>query len=433
MLIDRSTSEIKERLMLLMFSRVVFTSLLLGSTIIVQLGQTSSPLARPLVDLYGLIAGIFVLSCVYIFFLNRVDDAYRFAAIQATLDTVIVTLILFVTGGGFASIFPFLYLVVIIYSSILLSRRGVLIIAAFCAIQYGVLIDLEFYRVIEPSVMEGVPMAYSYSWIQVIYKMLITGIACIAVAILSGFLAEQTLRTQRELKALESHVKRVEKLASMGEIAAGMAHEIKNPLASLAGSIQLLRDLIPYDAHHDKLMQIVLRETDRLSELVSNFLLFARPPAGKMETVKLDHAVSEIIDLFQRDRSMSGRIQLTTDLEKQIWIRIDPVHLRQVLWNLLLNASEAISSTGHIHVRIREERHRHAVLEISDDGDGMTADVLKSIFNPFFTTKPKGTGLGLSMVHSILESYDSRIDVDSVVGAGTTFTVIFNRVTPREK
>lgn len=422
-------SDFDNKLKWLMFFRVLFTSLLLGSTIIVQLNENPSPLARPLLVLYGLIAGIFFISFIYALILRKVKQKLLFAYIQVGIDTLVVTLILFVTGG-FSSIFSFLYLVVIIYSSMLFFRRGSMVMAALCSIQFGAMVDLEYYGLLKPFVMEGGLTAVNHAGSHVLYKILITIVACFAVAFLSGLLSEQERKTKKELLALEDHVKRVEKMAYMGEMAAGMAHEIKNPLASVSASIQLLREIIQYNPDHDKLMQIVLRETERLSTLVNNFLLFAKPPSGKVETIKLDKALKETVELFEKDGTWRGRISIKSDFSPGIWVEMDPEHLRQVLWNLLLNAVEAIEGPGLIEIKMYSLQNGVAVIKISDNGCGMPGEIIRSIFDPFFTTKPKGTGLGLSIVHSILESYDSRLEVESEVNKGTTFTLKLKKIDP---
>jgi two-component system sensor histidine kinase PilS (NtrC family) len=173
-----------------------------------------------------------------------------------------------------------------------------------------------------------------------------------------------------------------------------------------------------------------LREADRLSLLVSNFLLYARPPAGKVEPVELDKVLIETTELFEKDGSTDGRISTTTNIESGIWIEIDPVHLRQILWNLLLNAAEAINGVGNISIEMHGERNKDAWVEIIDDGCGMSKKTLKSIFDPFFTTKSSGTGLGLSIVHRILQAYDSRLDVDSEPSKGTRVTLKFKQINP---
>ena len=412
-----------------MFLRVVFTSLLLGSTIILQFSEKPFPLAGSFLIFYGLIVTIFLLSFCYALIFKHIKRKLIFAYIQIGIDTSAVTIIIFVTGS-FASIFSFLYLVVIIYSSMLLFRRGSMVMAVLCSIQYGILIDLEYYGIINSFSMNGSNAIGSYAWSQVLFKVVITMVACFAVAFLSGFLSEQLRRTRNKLSALEDRIKRVERMAYMGEMAAGITHEIKNPLASLSGSIQILRKEIPYDPEHDKLMQIVLRETDRLSALANNFLLFAKPPAGKIEKIELESALTETVKLLKKDKAGTENVSIMSEFSPNIWIEMDPVHLRQVIWNLLLNAVEAIEGEGLIGIKTYPIKHNYEGIEISDNGCGIADGHMQSIFDPFFTTKSSGTGLGLSIVHSILESYDTWLDVESKVDRGTKFSFKLKRRDP---
>jgi two-component system sensor histidine kinase PilS (NtrC family) len=125
---------------------------------------------------------------------------------------------------------------------------------------------------------------------------------------------------------------------------------------------------------------------------------------------------------------LDGRITTVLKGSPGIWVGMDPAHLRQVLWNLLVNAAEAIEGRGEIRVELSAGKDRQACLEITDSGVGMSPETLKSIFDPFFTTKANGTGLGLSIVHRILEAYDCRLDVESVLSQGTTFRVYFRQI-----
>ncbi|MEN8244272.1 MAG: ATP-binding protein [Thermodesulfobacteriota bacterium] len=419
--------DLHPKLRLLVLFRILFVSILLGSTVILQLSEDAALFSKPLLILYGLIAGILILSLVYAVILPRIRRMTSFAYIQIAVDTFVVTLIVLATGG-YMSFFSFLYLVVIIYSSVLLHRKGSMVMAVFCGLQYSIMIGFEHYGILIPPGLEGSPLSLGYEWSRILYKVMFTVLACFAVAFLSGFLAEQTRQTKGELKDMEDHVKRVEKLASMGEMAAGLAHEIKNPLASLAGSIQILKEELSYNSENHKLMQIVLRETDRLNSLVSDFLLFAKPPQGNLEKIKLDRALEETLELFEKNGDCAGRISIDRQLLPDIWVEMDPVHLRQVLWNLLLNASEAIEGGGTISVTMDSHRARKVSIAIADTGIGIPEACLKNIYDPFFTTKTRGIGLGLSIVHRILESYASRLDVESDQGIGTTFRFRLNRV-----
>lgn len=419
----------KTKLKLLISIRILFSLLLLGSAIVLQFRETATPVDQPLAVLYGLIVAILVISVIYYWFLKRVKSKITFAFIQTCIDTLFVTLIVFLTGG-FVSVFSFLYLVVIIYSSMLLPMRGTMVIAALCSLQFGVLVELEYFGFLNPVGPNGNPLAIAYNWSQIFFKLTITMTACFAVAFLSSLLSEQTRKTKEELRTMEGHVKRVEKMAAIGEMAAGLAHEIKNPLAALTGSIQLLQEDMRYDSDHARLMQIILREADRLSSLASNFLFYARPPAGKIEPIDLSRALLEIAELFEIDGSNNGRVKTTKNVSSNVWITIDPGHLHQILWNLLLNAAEAIDGEGKIGIEMFSAKNKYACVKITDNGCGISSETLKTIFDPFFTTKPNGTGLGLSIVHRILEANDAWLNVESQLNKGTTITLHFKQITP---
>jgi len=402
-----------------MFFRLVFTSILLGSTIVLQLNEDVSPLAPRLLFLYGLIASIFLLSFFYSVTKSSIQNRVVWAYIQIVIDTLIVTVIILVTGC-FLSFFSFLYLVVIIYSSGLLFLKGSMIIAGLCSLQYAILISLEFYGFIQPYGTDISPLIFEFGWLRVLYKVMITAVACYAVAFLSGFLSEQTRRSRSELQRMSEHVKRMEKMASLGEMAAGLAHEIKNPLASLSGSIQVLREEHRYDPESDNLMRIVLRETDRLTSLVSDFLLFAKPPTGKRESLQLDDAINEILELFQKNSVIQENLTIERNLISDIFVEVDPIHFRQILWNLLLNAAEAIEGGGQITVDMVNQKNKRIQISLKDDGEGISPENVDAIFDPFYTTKHGGTGLGLSIVYRLLEYYNSRLDVESTQGQGTS-------------
>ena len=163
----------------------------------------------------------------------------------------------------------------------------------------------------------------------------------------------------------------------------------------------MLRDEIRGGKGQEKLMLIVLREADRLSVLVNNFLMFAKPPAGHREIIDLGVMLSEVVGIFEKNGLYTQRISISKKIDAGIWIEMDPAHLRQVFWNILLNAVESIEGDGAISIEARQARNHLAVVRIQDNGCGIPGDKIESIFDPFMTTKPKGTGLGLSIVHRI--------------------------------
>ena len=428
-LTQASQNELRQKLRWLNLSRTLFTTLLLCSTVFIHLNRPGPGFKLPFLILYGVTAALFILSFLYSFIQYRIRRESLFAYVQIAIDCVAVTVVIFVTGS-LDSIFSFLYLVIIIYTSMLLYRRGSMIIAGICSLLFLALAELEYMNWINPPYINTTVNASNYDWQHVFYKVVITSFACFAVAFLSSLLAEQARRTRKELQAMGARFQRVEKMAAVGEMGAGLAHEIKNPLASITGSIQLLLEEMPYDPGRDKLMRIILREADRLSALVGNFLLFARPPSGKSKPIALDQAIPETVRLVEQDKRCRDRIVIQLSGQSGLWVTMDPDHFRQVLWNLLLNAVEAIDGDGRIDIRIESSKPHFASIRISDSGCGISEKDLSHIFDPFYTSKPDGTGLGLSIVHTILESHEGWLEVESKPGQGTIFTIKLSRMTP---
>ena len=411
----------------LMLFRVVFALLLLGSTFFVHSKDLLSLPESSLKLFYGLAIFILVCSLTYAIIFFRIKDYIRLASIQIGIDTFIITILVYLSGG-FASFYSFLYPVLPIYSSVFLQRRGTLIIAGMASALYSVLIGLEFLKIVPPLIPESINSAANYPWGYVTYKTLLVIIACFAVSLLSCYLMEQTRRARSELKAMRDHVNRVDKLASLGEMAAGLAHEIKNPLASMAGSIQILSQGVFEDPDQEKLMKIITREANRLSNLVNSFLLFAKSPGGRLTAVDVNKEIEETLELLEKDGRHQGVI-IQKELTADVWVEMDRVHFRQILWNLLLNAVEAVKEDGRIIIRTTRQND-YTVFKVTDNGVGIDQKNIDKIFLPFFSTKPRGTGLGLSIVHNLLEGYNSRLDIHSTYGRGTTVTFKLKCIEP---
>lgn len=236
-----------------------------------------------------------------------------------------------------------------------------------------------------------------------------------------------------ELRRMEEQVRRMDRLAVVGELAAGIAHEIKNPLASLSGSIQVLRDELHLEPVHRRLMDIVLREAERLNALVYEFLLFSRPAKAVEGSVEVNQVINDTLVVLQNSREMAKTIEIHKTLTDDLRIRIDPQQLQQVIWNLMLNAVQEMKGGGTLSIAtaIRSEadggdgRKRFAQISISDTGPGIPPEYQDKIFDPFFTSKESGTGLGLTIVHRIVENYDGKISLKSDCPNGTTFVLNF--------
>jgi len=409
----------------IIFSRMVFAIVLMISCLVFSSGENLSFLSGPFLTLYKIAAGILVLSMIYLIWLNQFNAKFILAYTQTIIDTFIVTIIIFFTGS-YDSIFTFLYLVVIIYTSMLLLQKGSLIIAMISCIQYGILIELEYYQVITPYISHF-NLYDTVDETRILYRVIIVFSACFAVSVLSGILARQLKIAKQDLKMTQEHLKRVEKMAAMDEMISGIAHEVNNPLASLSGSIQLLKEEAVPESSEDKLMQIILRETNRLENIVKDIRMFAKPGTGKAHEVKISDSIEEICQLFLNDPQWKNKIKISMNLKKNIWIYIDPLHFHQILWNLLKNAAQSINDHGKIKINLNIHKNRRVYLIVEDDGIGIEPRHSNHIFDPFYTSKPDGTGLGLAIIHRIIDAYDGIIDFESTPGQGTVFTILFNR------
>ena len=233
------------------------------------------------------------------------------------------------------------------------------------------------------------------------------------------------------IKAMERRVNESEKLATIGRFAAALAHEIRNPLTSLSGSIQMLRDSMDLTGDDRELMDIVLRETQRLNRLVTDFLQFSRFGKENFQILNPYLLVEEIISVIQREHP-EDRIHFENALPKDLTIHSDRDRLKQVFWNILTNAVQAkdkpehkIIITGHLSESspMVSSSSRFFTLTFQDNGKGIPDSILLKIFEPFFTTRSEGTGLGLSIAHQIVNTLGGAMTVTSQVGVGTTFKI----------
>ncbi len=421
--LGQRTRELFTQIKWVVLSRAVFALVLICSTLFFSDTGLTGQKNQSFWSLYKISGIILGLSLIYFAWLFQKKYLHLLAYTQVLIDTFIVTAIVFVTGC-YHSIFTFLYILVIIYAAMLLLAQGSFSVALASSIQYGCLIELEYLKIITPC-SENQTLALVVDQHHVLYRMVITISACFATAALSGILALQLKTARKDLKIAQEHLKRVEKMAAVDEIVSGIAHEVKNPLASLSGAIQMLREEMAPTGENDKLMQIVLRETDRLRQIATDIRLISKPCRNNAEWIDLSTAIDDIKILFDNTPDWHGRINMVTRLEKDLHVYMDMVHLHQILWNLIKNAAESIEEKGKITISSYSSRHRRIYLTIEDTGIGIDKKKASHIFDPFFTTKSDGTGLGLSIIHRIVDTYDGMIDFESIPGKGTVFTLIF--------
>ncbi|HWP47511.1 MAG TPA: ATP-binding protein [Candidatus Limnocylindrales bacterium] len=251
-----------------------------------------------------------------------------------------------------------------------------------------------------------------------------------------------------ELREMEEQVRRSDRLAALGELAAGIAHEIRNPLASIKGSVQMLKADLKLEEESRTLMDIIIRESTRLNNIITDFLVYARPTPLTLNKFDI---IREIIDptlvLLKNSPECSDLIHIEKIYPQEpLWVVCDRQQMRQVLWNLCLNAVQAMPRGGILLIsvkkiegnldgkdispskklappEIKNSRRSWCTITIQDTGYGIKSEDLEKIFVPFFTTKENGTGLGLAIVHNIIENHQGIIKVKSKINEGTIFEV----------
>ena len=226
----------------------------------------------------------------------------------------------------------------------------------------------------------------------------------------------------REVQALQKALARSQRLASIGSLAAGVAHEIRNPLSSIKGFATYFRERYSHIPEDQEVSSIMIQEVDRLNRVVSQLLAFAKPVAVTKQPIPISEVIHKTLKMMER-QSSDRQVDIETNIQPELpLIPMDPDQIGQVLLNLLLNCVEALPSGGRIVVSAALNQDR-LTLQISDNGSGISETDLSQIFDLYFTTKNSGTGLGLAIVHNIVEAHDGDIKVESLAGKGTTVTI----------
>jgi two-component system, NtrC family, sensor histidine kinase PilS len=231
-----------------------------------------------------------------------------------------------------------------------------------------------------------------------------------------------------DLKKLERRARFNEQLAAVGELAAGIAHEIRNPLASISGSVQVLSNELTVGSAERRLMEIIVSESNRLSKILENFLRFVRPQERRVADFDVANTVAEVMDLFRLSDEVSDAHHIEVDVSPpHSELSADRDQIRQIIYNIAKNAVRAMAAGGTLTVLGREEDAWYSI-RFTDTGRGMSEEELGRLFTPFSTAFDGGTGLGMAIVRRIVEDHGGAIDADSRPGEGTTVTVMLPRV-----
>jgi two-component system sensor histidine kinase PilS (NtrC family) len=228
-----------------------------------------------------------------------------------------------------------------------------------------------------------------------------------------------------EVRDMQQRVRKADRLAAIGELSAGIAHEIRNPLASISGSIEMLANELKLKGEHKRLMELVTTESDRLDRIINDFLEFARLRPPSREKVALAGCLDDVVVLLNNNTTLSANIK--SDGEpgtNDVVVRIDAEQMRQVFLNLAINGCEAMPDGGMLAIQTRVRRDGWLEIAFEDEGPGISKEARSRLFEPFFTTKDGGTGLGLAIANKIVEAHGGRIEVRNREKQGASVAVL---------
>ena len=232
-----------------------------------------------------------------------------------------------------------------------------------------------------------------------------------------------TFQDLTEVMELEREVRRQERLAALGKMAAGLAHEIRNPLASMRGSVQVLASELSLSPDQSQLMEIVLRESDRLNRIVSDFLTYARPPRIERTVIELSSILSETVALLRNSPELSADHTLAESFPAEpVHYNGDPNQIRQIFWNLSRNAIQAMPRGGELRVTLQTDPGQDVTISFRDTGEGMSREQKERMFEPF-NSSSGGTGLGMAIVYQLVRDHNGKIFVESEAGKGTSISI----------
>lgn len=406
---DEEDERLANRLAWITGLRLGFLGLLLTATSFFYLRGALGRYPQSRGVVFVTIASAFALAAVYATVLRTGKSLRRLAFAQIVLDQLTWTAIVYVSGGAASGATSF-YGLTCLVGAILVGLRGAALagasgIAVFTLLCAGLATGL----VAPPADQRGA--AYLVSWEDVVYPLALNALGITVVTLLAGYLAERLRRTGGQLAAANERALRAERLAILGRIAAGLAHEIRNPLGSISGSIELLREAPGLGEEDRRLCDIIQREAARLNNLASDMMDLARPRAPDPAAVDVADLAREVVELAGRsERSGSGDVTVRFHgPEGRAWAQCDPSQMRQVVWNLVRNAVQASGSGTTVTVSVAAEAGR-VVLRVADQGPGVPPEMARRIFDDFYTTRSQGAGIGLAVVRRIIEDH-------AVVGA----------------
>jgi two-component system sensor histidine kinase PilS (NtrC family) len=404
--------EKKHVLLYNLYRLAVITSLLVSAFII----QLSSPDSQPNLPFYYLILGAYGFSALffglYVWGRGLVVQAYA----QVVFDLLLITAFVYISGGIASSMY-FLYLFPIIAASLVVSGRAGFLAASLSAILFGLLVDGVYFGFIPDYRPEH---AVKTSLGPMLATIFIAWGVFFVIAAMMSYLAGSLRKTRAALRVAQKEIIVRERLTEAGRVSASLAHEIRNPLAAISGSVQVIKKELALSDEQRGLMDIVLKESERVSHSLEQFLDFALPPKKVFSVISLTDILDEMLKILQGGGELDGKVEVTGNFRSSdLHYYGNAGQFKQVFWNLIKNAVKAMPEGGRLRLDFLGPKRKEIRIVVADSGRGMTEEDKKHLFEPFYSGFENGRGLGMSIVRKIVDDYDGRIDVRSELNKGT--------------
>lgn len=399
--------------------RIGLLTIVLGVVVLVSVRDPGA-LSYSVQLVIAVLALAFALSGIYAW----LSKAQRYLAVlvptQLIVDQLIWTVVAYLSGGVSSAATSF-YGVTCLIGALLGGFRGAAVaagaaVACYATLAAGLATGLLVVPPDQPASL------YALSPNDILTSGVPTLLMLVTVVLLAGTLTERLRATGGQLLRAEARADQAEREAELGRLAAGLAHEIRNPLGAISGSVALLSAGTDLSEEQRQLQSIILRETERLNELLSDMLNLANPRAPQRQRVEVSALVSDLVKLAQHSGRGGTDVVVEAEVDGELYCDADEGMLRQMLWNLVRNAVQA-SKPGSRVLVVLQTIDEDVCVDVVDHGGGLTAEAKARIFDAFYTTRSKGTGIGLAVVKRIADQHGYAIEVLDTEGGGATFRV----------
>jgi two-component system sensor histidine kinase PilS (NtrC family) len=407
----------RKHILLMIIVRGLIVTLLLLLAVVIEYSASFSFSFIPFMKLI-LAAYLFSAVCFLFYYWGRYLAVQAY--VQVFADLLLITALVYATGG-IASSGYFLYVFPIMGAGLILSDRASYLTASLAAILFGGLVDGLYLGVIPQASGQA---AAGMTLGSVLYLIFVPWAAFFLIAFLTNSLAGRLRKTRLALHEAERELLVRERLSEAGRISATLAHEIRNPLAAISGSVQVLKKELALNPEQRELMDIVLKESERVSNSLGQFLDFALPTKQVFSVISLPDLLSETLKILRGGGELNGRIRVEGNYAASgLHFYGSQPQFKQVFWNIVKNAIRAMPDGGVLNIDFFAPRENEIELRFSDTGRGMTDEDKEHLFEPFYSGFEGGRGLGLAVVRRIVDDYDGRIDIRSESNKGTEVAI----------